>query len=88
MWQPGMSMEDVEKEVYSKALRFYQNNKSQTSRSLGVSVRTLDSKIEKYDIEKKGISATEEKIEPPEPKKIKAKAKSEYKILDGFVRDL
>lgn len=54
MWQPGMSLEDVEKEVILKAFRFYQQNKTHTAHSLGIAIRTLDAKLEKYG-EKKDV---------------------------------
>ncbi len=48
IWQPGKTLEDAEKDIILEALRFYGNNKSMTSRSLGICVRTLDNKLEQY----------------------------------------
>jgi Bacterial regulatory protein, Fis family len=48
MWQPGITLEQIEREVILKALRFYQGNKTQTARALGVAVRTIDNKLECY----------------------------------------
>ena len=53
LWQPGMSLADVEKEVIIKAYSFYRENKTQTSIALGVSIRTLDNRLEKYGLIKK-----------------------------------
>lgn len=47
-WQPGMSLEVVEKHVILQAFRFYRGNKTMTSNALGIAIRTLDSKLEKY----------------------------------------
>lgn len=47
-WQPGITIDQLEKEVIIKALQFYGNNKTQTSIALGISTRTLDNKLEKY----------------------------------------
>lgn len=48
-WQPGMTLEAVEKATILQAVRFYRGNKTQCSISLGISVRTLDAKLEKYE---------------------------------------
>ena len=47
-WQPGMSLELVEKEAILQAFRFYRANKTTTASALGISIRTLDAKLEKY----------------------------------------
>jgi DNA-binding NtrC family response regulator len=48
-WQPGVTLEEVEKQAILLALKFYQNNKTQTARSLGIAIRTLDAKLDKYN---------------------------------------
>ncbi len=48
-WTPGMSLEEVEKQVIQRAFSHFQRNKTATSSSLGISIRTLDSKLEKYE---------------------------------------
>lgn len=48
MWQPGMSLEDVERDAILKAFEFFRGNKTQTANSLGIAIRTLDSKLDKY----------------------------------------
>jgi len=47
-WSPGVSLEEIEKQVILKAFRFYRGNKTATSNALGCSIRTLDNKLEKY----------------------------------------
>lgn len=47
-WQPGMKLEEVEREVILKALSFYEGNKTHTASSLGIAIRTLDARIAKY----------------------------------------
>ena len=46
-------MKDLEKEAIIRTLRFFNNNRRKTSRSLGVSERTLYRKIEDYKLEPK-----------------------------------
>lgn len=47
-WSPGVTLEDIEKQVVLKAFRFFGNNKTTTANALGIAIRTLDSKLEKY----------------------------------------
>lgn len=51
-WAPGITLEEVEKQVILSALRFYRNNKTQTANVLGISVRTVDHKLEKYEADR------------------------------------
>jgi len=48
MWQPGMTIEFMEREAVLKAWRFYGHNKTQTANALGIAIRTLDAKLQKY----------------------------------------
>jgi len=48
-WQPGQTLGDMEKAIICFALRYYENNKTKTASSLGVSVRTIDNKLAKYE---------------------------------------
>lgn len=50
-WSPGYTMDMVEEEVIRKALRHFRGNKTQTASALGISIRTIDNKLEKYGIE-------------------------------------
>lgn len=49
-WQPGMTLESIEKDVILMALRFYQDNREHTANSLGISVRTLYNKLKEYGV--------------------------------------
>lgn len=53
-WQPGVTLEQIEKQVIQKALRFYQGNKEQTARALGVSTKTIFNKVQEYEGEVNG----------------------------------
>lgn len=48
-WQPGMKLEDLEREAILAAMGFYHQNKTQTAQALGISIRTLDAKLAKYE---------------------------------------
>ncbi len=52
MWTPGMTLEQIEKDVIQKALEFYRYNKTTTAASLGISSRTLHNKLEIYEKQK------------------------------------
>lgn len=47
-WSPGVTLEEVEKQVIIVAYRHFRKNKSITAASLGIAIRTLDAKLEKY----------------------------------------
>lgn len=47
-WQPGRTLDDIEKETILMALSFYGNNKTATANSLNISLRTLVRKLEIY----------------------------------------
>lgn len=47
IWSPGMSLEDIERQVIIAASSFYRS-KAATAAALGVSVKTIDNKFEKY----------------------------------------
>lgn len=52
-WNIGMTLDDAEKEIINECLRFFGNNKSQTARALGISLRGLDGKIERFNLKGK-----------------------------------
>jgi hypothetical protein len=56
-WQPGMTLESVEKEVILAAFRHFRGNKTMTARSLNIAIRTLDNKLDLY---KEATKAMEE----------------------------
>lgn len=51
-WQPGRTLEEIEKEVIKDAIRYFQGNKPKCAGSLGIAIRTLDNKLAKYEIER------------------------------------
>lgn len=51
MWSPGVSLEAIEKQVILKALSHFKNNKTVTAGALGIAIRTLDNKLDKYEYE-------------------------------------
>lgn len=53
IWSPGVSLEDIEKQVIQRAFEHYRLNKTATAGALGISIRTLDNKLERYDADKK-----------------------------------
>lgn len=52
-----MKIDALEELVIKKAFAFYRENKTATANSLGISIRTLDNKLEKYE-----MSAIEETL--------------------------
>ena len=48
LWQPGVTLEEVERTVILQALRFYRGNRTQTAQSLNIALRTMHSKLTKY----------------------------------------
>jgi len=63
MWSPGMTLEQIEKKIILRALEFYKK-KTVTAEALGIAVRTLEYKLEKYEKdeqEAKAKAAAEEK---------------------------
>lgn len=58
-WSPGVTLEMIEKQVILKAWAFYRGNKTTTSNALGIAIRTLDSKLEKYRAEEDEHEAAE-----------------------------
>lgn len=60
-WSPGVTLEAIEKEVILKAFRFYRGNKTATSSALGIAIRTLENKLEKYQKDGKDDEERERK---------------------------
>jgi hypothetical protein len=48
-WVPGETLEKIEQSAIEQAFRFYRQNKTQTAEALGISIRTLDHKLERYE---------------------------------------
>lgn len=53
LWSPGLTLEAIEKMVILKALTHFRYNKTVTAQALGIAIRTLDNKLDKYDHDKK-----------------------------------
>lgn len=49
MWQPGLTLEEMEKRIILAALRFYRGDKPTTATALGISLRTMYLKLAKYE---------------------------------------
>lgn len=58
-WCPGMTLGDMERHVIEAAFRYHRSNKTATAAALGISVRTLDNKLEKYAEEEEAHKAAE-----------------------------
>lgn len=65
VWQPGVSLDEVEREVIIKAYAHYGMVKNTTARVLGISIRTLDAKLEKYesDLEAEKARRAKQRVE-------------------------
>ena len=48
-WTPGTTLDDIEEQAIRMAFEFYRNNKTLTAESLGIAIRTLDGRLEKYE---------------------------------------
>lgn len=59
IWSPGTTLEALERLAILRAFKHFRNNKVATAVSLGIAVRTLDAKLEKYDRERLAQQATE-----------------------------
>lgn len=47
-FNPNMSLEELEKLCIQHRMRWWKGNKTQTANTLGIAIRTLDAKLEKY----------------------------------------
>ncbi len=50
-WSPGITLESIEKQIITAAFKHYRGNKTATANALGIAIRTLDNKFEKYAAE-------------------------------------
>ena len=46
---PGYTIESVEKMIIQQAFAYFKGNKTQTAQAIGIAIRTLDAKLEKYE---------------------------------------
>ena len=89
-WYHGMKLSDVERLVIIRAYSFYGRNKTKTAEGLGISIRTLDARLEEY-----GLKATPEGNEhlmeivkkrsrkPRAPKSHSPKSEIVKKVIDA-----
>lgn len=63
-WQPGLTIEEIEKQAILAAMRFFHNKRSQVAEALGIAPRTLDYKMAKYIADEK--AALEKRAERPQ----------------------
>ncbi len=61
IWSPGVTLDNIERQVIFKAFSFFGKNKTQTAQALGISIRTLDNKFERYAKEDEGEREWHEK---------------------------
>jgi transcriptional regulator with PAS, ATPase and Fis domain len=47
-WEPGRTLDDIEKTVILEALQYHRGNRTHTARALGISIRTLRNKLADY----------------------------------------
>lgn len=59
-WSPGVTLDSIEQQVIEKALDFFKKNKTATAQALGISIRTLDNKLEKYRDDRRKYELSEE----------------------------
>ncbi len=52
-WVPGITLDEMEKQCILQAFRFYRGNKTQTAGALGIAIRTLEHKLERYEADAK-----------------------------------
>lgn len=60
IWTPGVTLEQIERQVIEKAFSHFQKNKTSTAHALGIAIRTLDSKFERYAEQDKSMTVFEE----------------------------
>lgn len=51
IWSPGVTLDQIERQVIEKAFAFFRKNKTQTAQALGIAIRTLENKFERYEKE-------------------------------------
>lgn len=49
-WSPGKDLDTLVKEVILRALKFYKGNRTHTADNLGISIRTLQKKLNEYGV--------------------------------------
>lgn len=57
IWTPGVKLDEIEKEIILAALRFYHWHRTRTAEALGISLRTMTSRVAEY--RKQGVEIPE-----------------------------
>jgi|SRR5579859_3344680 len=47
-WYPGLTVEQCERELIERTLKFYEGNQTHAANSLGITVKTLYNKLKEY----------------------------------------
>lgn len=84
IWAPGTTLEMIEKRVILDAFKFYQGVKTVTAQSLGIAIRTLDAKLEKYKLD----DAQEKERQDGELEKRREFLKRQRGSFDGGNQDI
>lgn len=90
-WSPGMTIKEIEKQVILKAMKHYKNNRKTVSNSLGISDRTLDSRLSLYQKEAEALRSSEQNEKKKREAFLEACRKGrpseepEKNILDEFI---
>lgn len=48
MWQPGLTLEEIERASIIQALKFFYGNRTHAAEALGIALRTMTNKLTKY----------------------------------------
>lgn len=59
---PGHTLEHIIQNAVMERYQFYRGNKTQTANSLGITTKTLDTKIEKYEADQKDRKVAYEEL--------------------------
>lgn len=60
-WQPGLTLDEMEKEAILSAIRFYEGNLTAAAESLGINIRTIHNKVDEYQERESLAEARREK---------------------------
>ena len=73
VWYPGMTLDTTEKLIILEAYEIHLRNKTSTANALGISIRTLDQRLERYKEEQ---IIYEDKLRQEELKRIEMLARA------------
>lgn len=61
-WAPGVTLKDIEKQTVRRAFDHFRGNKTQTSVALGISIRTLDTRLDELKADDEAMIAQQAKL--------------------------